>query len=442
MVYGLKQGEIMKNKVNIGLIGWGTIGGGVVKILRERKKHLSRRVGARLQLKSIVDLDIKKARSIKVDRKILSREVKNILFDPEIDIVVQLIGGEHPAKNYITTALKKGKSVVTANKALLAEHGKEIFKLAWENNAEIGYEASVCGGIPLIRSIKEGLLANKIKELRGIINGTSNYILTQMEEENCTFNEALRQAKKRGYAEVDPGLDISGLDSAHKLAILASLTFGTSVALSDIYVEGIDLITPQDIRYARELGYVVKLLAIAKEKHDQIEARVHPVLISADYILASVRHIFNAVCLKGDKVGELIFYGAGAGEFPTASSVVSDICDIASKLIRGGKDRVNSFLYDVPSKKISPINKLESRYYVRFTTLDNPGVLAKISRILGRRNISIASVIQKQRKEGRTVPIVMMTHKALEENMRRALGQIDKLSVVKGKTVAIRVEEV
>ena len=432
----------MKNKINIGLIGWGTVGGGVVKILEERKKHLSRRVGARLYLKSIVDLNINRARSVKVDRKILSRDVKNILSDPEIDIVVQLIGGEQPARNYITTALKGGKSVITANKALLAKHGKEIFKLAWENNAEIGYEASVCGGIPLIRSIKEGLLANKIEELRGIINGTSNYILTRMEEENYTFNEALQEAKKRGYAEADPSLDISGLDSAHKLAILASLTFGTSVALSDIYVEGIDLITSQDIRYARELGCVVKLLAIAKEKHGRIEARVHPVLISADYILASVRHIFNAVCLKGDKVGELIFYGAGAGELPTASSVVSDICDIAGKLIRGGEGRVNSFLYDEPSKKVSTIDKLESRYYVRFTTLDNPGVLAKISRILGRRDISIASVIQKQRKEGRTVPIVMMTHKAMEENMRRALRQIDKLSVVKGKTVAIRVEEV
>ncbi len=432
----------MKNKINIGLIGWGTVGGGVIKILEERKKHLSRRVGARLYLKSIVDLNINKARSVKVDRKILSREAKDILFDPEIDIVVQLIGGEQPARNYITTALKGGKSVVTANKALLAKHGKEIFKLAWKNNAEIGYEASVCGGIPLIRSIKEGLLANKIEELRGIINGTSNYILTQMEEENYTFNEALQEAKKRGYAEADPILDISGLDSAHKLAILASLTFGTSVALSDIYVEGIDLITPQDIRYARELGYVVKLLAIAKEKHSQIEVRVHPVLISADYILASVKHIFNAVCLKGDKVGELIFYGAGAGELPTASSVVSDICDIAGKLIRGEKGRASSFLYNAPSKKVSPINKLESRYYVRFTTLDNPGVLAKISRVLGRRDISIASVIQKQRKEGRTVPIVMMTHKALEENMRQALRQIDKLSVVKGKTVAIRVEEV
>lgn len=432
----------MKNKVNIGLIGWGTVGSGVVRILKERKKHLSRRVGAQLRLKSIVDLDINKARSVKVNRKILSREAKNILSDSEIDIVVQLIGGEHPAKDYMTNAFKKGKSVVTANKALLAKHGKEIFKLARENNAEVGYEASVCGGIPLIRSIKEGLLANKIEELRGIINGTSNYILTRMEEENYTFNEALQEAKKRGYAEADAGLDISGLDSAHKLAVLASLTFGTSVALSDIYVEGIDLITLQDIRYARELGYAVKLLAIAKEKQGRIEARVHPVLISADYILASVKHNFNAVCLKGDKVGELIFYGAGAGQLPTASSVVSDICDIAGKLIRGGKGRVNSFLYDAPSKKVSPINKLESRYYIRFTTLDNPGVLAKISRILGRKNISIASVIQKQRKEGRTVPIVMMTHKALEENMRRALGQIDKLSVVKGKTVAIRVEEV
>ena len=431
----------MKDKVNIGLIGWGTVGDGVVKILQDRKKYLSIRVGTELNLKSIIDLDIKKVRLAKVNKKILSRDVETILSDPEIDIVVELIGGEKPAKNYILKALKKGKAVVTANKAVLATHGKEIFKVARENNAEIGFEASVGGGIPLIRSIKEGLLANKIDTLQGIINGTCNYILTQMEEENCTFNEALKEAKKHGYAEADPSLDISGLDSAHKLAILASLIFGTSIDLSNIYIEGINSITPRDIQYARELGYVIKLLAIAKERHNQIEVRVHPVLLPAEHLLSSIKHIFNAVCLKGDKVGELIFYGAGAGQFPTASSVVSDICDIANKLIRG-KGKTNQFLYNLSSKRVADIHKLKLRYYARFTALDTPGVLAKISRILGSKGISITSVMQKERREGRTVPIIMMTHQAFEASMRQALREIDKLSVIKDKTVSIRVEDI
>jgi len=413
----------------------------VVKVLQNRKKYLSMRVGAELNLKSIVDLDIKKVRLSKVNKKILSRDVKTVLSDPEIDIVVELIGGEKPAKNYIVKGLKKGKAVVTANKAVLAKHGEEIFKIAQENNTEIGFEASVCGGIPLIRSIKEGLLANKIDTLQGIINGTCNYILTQMEEKNCSFIEALKEAKKHGYAESEPSLDINGLDSAHKLAILASLIFDTSIDLSAIYVEGINSITPRDIQYARELGYVIKLLAIAKERDNQIEVRVHPVLLPENHLLSSVKHIFNAVCLRGDKVGELIFYGAGAGQFPAASSVIADICDIANKLIRG-RCKTKQFLYKLSPKKIANINKLKLRYYVRFATLDTPGVLAKISRILGDKGISIASVMQKKTKEGKTVPIVMMTHRAFEASMRQALSEIDKLSVVKEKTVSIRVEDV
>ncbi len=432
----------MKKKINIGLIGWGTVGVGVVKILQERQKYLSKRAGADICLKSIVDINLKRERPVKVDKKILSRDVQKVLSDPEIDIVVELIGGEKPAQQYITTALKKGKAVVTANKALLAKHGKEIFRLAGENNAEIGFEASVAGGIPLVLSIKEGLLANRIEKLEGIINGTSNYILTQMEEKKYSFAEALEEAKRQGYAEADPSLDISGLDSAHKLVILASLIFGSFISLDDIYVEGIDFITPKDIQYARELGYVIKLLAIAKQKGSQIEARVHPVLLSAGHLLSSVKQIFNAVSLKGDKVGELIFYGAGAGQLPTASSVVSDICSIAKTLAFGKDRKANSFFYNLPSKTATSIDKLKLRYYIRFSTLDKPGVLSKISRILGEKNISIASVMQKERREGRTVPIVMMTHQAFEENMRQALEAINKLNVVKGKTVSIRVEEI
>ncbi len=433
----------MKKRINIGLIGWGTVGDGVVNILESREKYLSEKVGADLHLKSIVDLDIKRERLFKVERCILSREAKNILSDPDIDIVVELVGGEKSARDYVKEALRNGKAVVTANKALLAKHGKEIFKLAREHNAEIGFEASVCGGIPLIRSIKEGLLANRISLLQGIINGTCNYILTRMEEKSCSFEEALKEAQKCGYAEADPTLDINGWDSAHKLVILASLIFGTSISLSDIYVEGIKSITPMDIQYARELGYTIKLLAIAKEERRQIEIRVHPVLLPSNYLLSSVKHIFNAVCLKGDKVGELIFYGAGAGQFPTASSVVSDICDIAGKLIRG-KGKVSPLFFDGSSgKSITDIKNLKLRYYVRFTTMDSPGVLAKISKILGDKGISIASVMQKRKEEGKKiVPIIMMTHQALEASVREALVEIDKLTVVKGKTLSIRVEDI
>ena len=430
----------MKKPINIGLIGWGPVGDGVVRILTESRRYLAEQVGRPLNLKSVVDLDLRKKRSSKPPGAAYSKDASFILDDKEIDIVVELIGGVRPAKSYIERAIRNGKSVVTANKALLAEHSGDIFLLAAKHNREIGFEASVCGGIPLIKSIRQGLAANKISSLRGIINGTANFILTQMEEGNMSFAAAVKKARELGFAEADSSLDTSGLDSAHKLAILASLIFGGPVQLRDIYVEGIENITPADIRYAAELGYVIKLLAIAREGSGRTEARVHPVLLAKDNLLSSVNHVYNAVYLKADKAGEVIFYGPGAGKMPTASAVISDICELGKNLVFSPSGKVDPVFRRREVIPIGNIENIKLRYYLRFTTLDAPGVLAGISRVLGKRGISISSCFQKERGEGKTVPIVMMTHRARERDMKAALKEIDRLKVVKGKTVAIRGE--
>ncbi len=411
-------------------------------MLRKKAALLENKLGVRISLKRVCEVNpalIKKLKSKKVD---VCKNADRILEDPQIDIVIELVGGIHPAKEYILKALRNKKHVVTANKALLAEQGEEIFKAAKENGVDIYFEASVGGGIPIIRSLREGLIANKIESVYGIINGTSNYILTQMSEGGCDFKNALKQAQKKGYAEKNPHFDISGIDCAHKIAILARICFNQQVKFNDIYVEGINEIELSDLNYAEELGFCVKLLAIAKKAQNGLQIRVHPCLLPKGHLLANVRGVYNAVFIKADLIGKALLQGEGAGQLPTASAVVGDVISIAQKI--GIESRMD-FLKTKGSslcKKILSIDQLQTRYYFRFTALDKPEVLSKISKILGKFKISIYSVIQKGRRRSQAVPIVMMTHEAREKDIRRALFQIDKLPFIKKKTVAIRVERI
>ncbi len=428
--------------VKIGLIGAGTVGCGVIKVLEENKDVIEAKLGFPLSLKWVCDIDLERKRPVNISVYSTTTNYKDVLEDPETDIVVELIGGIQPAKSIILEAIGKKKHVVTANKALLAEEGLEIFELAKEKGVNLGFEASVAGGIPIIKAIKEGLCANKIEKIYGIINGTANYILTKMEKENITFKEALSLAQKEGYAEADPTLDIEGTDAAHKTAILATLAFGKYFCLKDVFVEGIKEISEKDIAFAKDFGYRVKLLSIIKRQGNNVELRVHPTLIPEDHYLAKVEGAFNAVSVVGNAVGHTMFYGMGAGMLPTASAVISDIMDIARDISKGISQRVN-VLNRKPWQAIEtvPIEELTCKYYMRFSAVDRPGVLSKISGILGKYSISIESVIQKGRREKGFVPVVMMTHQAKEKDVRKALKEIDALEIVGAKTVLIRVEE-
>jgi len=428
--------------INIGLVGFGTVGTGVVKLLKGQAPLLQRRLAARLRLKRIADLDLTKPRDVEVDPKILTTDAREIIEDPAIDIVIELIGGTTAAREVSLAALRSGKHLVTANKALLATHGLELFRAAAEKRVDLGFEATVCGGIPIIRAVREGLVANRIHSIEGIVNGTCNYILTKMTELGAPFAEVLKEAQDQGYAEANPSLDIDGIDAAHKLQILASIAYGGSVDFNAIYVEGIRGIDPDDIQYAKELGYRVKLLAIAKETDGEIEVRVHPTLIPEDHLLASVGGVFNAVYIVGDATGSLMFYGRGAGQLPTASAVVSDVVEIAQNILYQRPSRP-SHIPAIAGEglKIRPMDEVRTRYYLRVMAVDKPGVLSKVSGILGSHDISIASVIQKGRHARASVPVVMMTHEAVEGAMRRALAEINALDVVSGRTVCLRVEE-
>ena len=431
-------------KINIGLIGFGTVGTGVVKVLKENAKTIQERLGAEVVLKRIADKDLTRDRGVEVEKAILTADANEILNDPSINIVIELMGGIEPAKTFILKSLKNKKHVVTANKALLSQHGEEIFKTASANNVDIGFEASVGGGIPIIKALKEGLVANRINSIYGIINGTANYILSKMTNEGGKFEDVLKKAQEKGYAEADPTYDVEGIDTAHKLAILINLTYGTYIDLKDIYTEGISKITPLDIKFAREFGYKIKLLAIAKEEGEKIEARVHATMIPADHLLATVDGVYNAIHLKGNAVGSVMFYGRGAGMMPTASAVLADVVDICRNLKKGVSHRVSPLSYmedSVKKVEIKHIENLEIPYYLRFSVLDKPGVLSRISGVLGNHNISILSVIQKDRKVGGAVPIVIMTHHAREKELMSALKEIDRLDVVRDKTVYLRIEE-
>lgn len=427
-------------KIKVGIIGFGTIGAGVVKALISRRKFLKEKAGVDIEIARICDKDLKTKRAVKVPKKLLTKSVSKVIYDPGIDIVIELMGGIIPAKDIILESLRQGKHVVTANKAVLSSHGYEIFRLANQLGLCVGFEASVGGGIPIIRALNQGFVANRIDLIYGIINGTSNFILSKMSEERLGFKEALAMAQSKGYAERDPQLDISGGDSAHKLSVLALLGFGVAAKPADIYTEGIADIEPSDIEFAREYGYAIKLLAIAKRAGEEVELRVHPTLISRKHLLSDVGGVYNAIFVKGDLVGDNLFYGRGAGALPTSSAVVSDIIAIAKSM---GDDYKSSssicFRKDVRSVKKT--DDIKTRYYIRFSVLDKPGVLAKISGVLAKHNISIASVNQVERSSGSVVPLIMMTHEALEKDMAAALKEIDRLSVEKKKSVRIRIED-
>lgn len=432
-----------KSRIGIGIIGFGTVGSGVVKLLRDNGDVLRRRLGIPLELIKVADLDLKRDRGVALPPDVLTTDANEVLSHPEVDVVIELMGGLEPAKQYILTAMARGKHVVTANKALLAASGEDLFAAAATHGVDFEFEASVGGGIPIVRALKEGLSANRIESIYGIINGTSNFILTKMTDERKPFADVLAEAQRAGYAEADPTSDIEGLDSANKLAILVVLAFGTPVNLKEIYTEGITGVTPLDIEFAREFGYRIKLLAIAKAQQGAIEARVHPTMIPEEYLLAQVGGVFNAIYVVGDYLGQGLFYGRGAGDRPTASAVVSDVIEIGRNIRTGVVGRVPPASYPADGRRhqrLLAMDEITSLYYLRFAAVDHPGVLSTIAGVLGKYNISISSVIQKGRKAGGAVPVVMMTHRARERDVRQALAEIDGMPSVLDKTVLIRVE--
>jgi len=431
-------------RVNVGIIGFGTVGAGTVEVLLNNRDIISSRVGSDIIVKKIADLDLDSDRGISLEPGLLTRDAMEVIEDPDIHVVVELMGGIEQAKAYILKAMENGKHVVTANKALLAEFGEEIYQAADEHGVSIAFEASVGGGIPVIRSFREGLSANRIQTIMGILNGTSNYILTRMTERELPYDEAVQEAIDLGYAEDPPTLDVDGTDAAHKLAILVSIAFGVPVSFNRIYRQGIDKLTPEDIRFAREFGYCIKLLAVARHREGKVAARVHPCMVPLDHIMASVNGVYNAIYLEGDFVGPNLYYGLGAGRRPSGSAVVSDIIYLARQIRKGVNKLIPPLAHVRPQDdaiSIQPIDELNTAYYFRFAAIDKPGVLSKISGVLGDHEISIASVIQKGREEKGSVPVVMLTHKARESNVTKALSLMENLDVLTDETIMIRVEE-
>ena len=426
-------------QLNIGLIGAGIVGGGVAKNLTRNADLLADRLGIRLNLKWVCDKDEAKLKSLPVPASVLCRDAMSVINDPELHVIIELVGGTGFAKTVILEALNRRKVVVTANKALLAHHGEELFAAAAKNGGNIFYEASVCGGIPIIKALREGFVANRFQLIYGIVNGTCNYILSRMSAEGKDFAEVLAEAQQLGYAEADPGLDVDGGDSAHKATILASLAHGFWVGDENVYVEGIRHVSQMDIQVARELGYAIKLLAIIKAAGTAVEVRVHPTLIPASHILASVNGVFNAVAVRGDVVGDTMFYGRGAGADATSSAVIADLADAALNLKCGSLQRVPGFVAHQLHAAVRSIDEVESRYYLRLTVEDRAGVIAKIATILGDSDISIASVLQREPVTNR-VSLIMMLHTAKDRAVRAAVAEIDRLAVVKDKTVVLRVE--
>jgi len=428
-----------KRPINIGLMGIGTIGSGVARVLLNKKKTLARQAGSPIVLKTVLEQDPSRHGILDIDPGIFTTDYKKIVHADDIDVVIELIGGEYPAYDYIREALINGKHVVTANKEVMAKHGAELLYVARENHTGLRFEASVGGGIPLISPFQRDLVANDIQTIYAILNGTTNYILTRMAHDNLDFNSALKQAQKLGYAEANPANDIGGLDAAYKLAILASLAFDMDVNFDEIYYEGISRLRSRDFRYASELGYAIKLLAIAKRSGSLVEARVHPVLIPAESLLAKVDGVYNAIYVIGDLIGNMLFYGQGAGPAATSSAVIADVINIAQN-INTRRDNAPRFIPEKTSG-IKPIYDIETRYYFRMNVLDHAGVLARISSAMGDQAISISSVIQKESDpSNKTAEIVIMTHPAKESAVQKAIKVIDKLGVVKEISNFIRVE--
>lgn len=430
-------------KINVGLLGCGTVGTGVAKILIENQELIASRVGAKLVLKSIADIDTKKERGIVFDDGIFTKDARGIVSDPGIDIIVEMIGGKGIANELILKAIENGKQVVTANKALIAEHGNSLIKTAEAKCVDLAFEASVGGCMPIVKTIRESLVGDKIKSMTGILNGTCNYILTKIGDDGSTFKEALKQAQAKGFAEADPTLDIEGYDTSHKLAIISSLAYGMEINLEDIYTEGISKISSIDIECAKEFNLKIKLLAISKNRGSTVEARVHPAMISFDNLISSVNGSMNAVEIIGDAVGSMVLYGHGAGMMPTASAVVSDIVDIARNILFNIRGRIP--ILSCQSDKMSnisvlPINEIHTYYYFRFSVLDRAGVLAKIAGILGTYSISLKYVTQKGLQSNGSITIVMFTHLAKEADVQKALSEISSLDVVTDIPVLIRIE--
>lgn len=431
----------MKKEINVGLIGFGTVGSGTAEVLFAQSERLKKRTGVNIILKKVADIVTKKLPDHFIGTT-LTADASDIINDPEIDIVIELIGGTTLAKKFILEAIDKGKHVVTANKALLSLHGLEIFKAAAEKNVEVGFEASVGGGIPLIKSLKEGLVANKILSIMGIMNGTGNYILTNMTDHGTPFEEVLKDAQEKGYAEADPTYDVEGIDTAHKLVILMTMAYGMDVRLEDVNCEGITCIEPIDIEFAKEFGYRIKLLAISRNHGEHVEARVHPTLVPEKHMLASINGSYNGFYFTGDMVDNVLLYGQGAGKMPTGSAVAADIVDISRNILHNSINRVPSLSYlpdQIIPRRITPMEELRCPFYFRFSTLDKPGVLSRISGILGTHDISIESVIQKGRVKKGTVPIVMRTYEASELSVRKALAEINALETTTAETVKIRI---
>jgi homoserine dehydrogenase len=428
-----------RHSIGIGLLGLGVVGSGVARILDEKAAVYASRVGVPLVIRRVLVRDIEKERAFAPDRSLLTTDPEAVFGDPEIDVIVEVMGGEHPAYAYIQRAVETGRYVVTANKEVMAKHGPDLLGLAQQKGVDILYEASVGGGIPVISPLKRDLLANSVSAIAAIINGTTNYILTRMARDGMGYSEALRQAQDLGYAESDPTNDVEGFDAAYKLAILASLGFHTLVHPDQVYREGITAITDRDFRYAGELGYVIKLLALARREPDGLRIRVHPALVHDEEPIAKVDGVFNAIQLEGDLLGRVLFQGRGAGSLPTTSAVVADLIDVAIGLVRGWRDRLNWVREGQAT--VAPMESLRTRYYMRLTLADQPGVLARIASVLGDHSISLASVIQKEADESaQTAEIVIMTHVATEAGLSKALAELRTLEAVVGVGNCIRVE--
>jgi homoserine dehydrogenase len=430
--------------IHVGLLGIGTVGGGTWDVLSRNAGEIRRRAGRAIRITRVADKDLKKARRLVDGKAKVSGNAWEVVRAADIEIVVELIGGTGIAKDLVLEAIARGKHVVTANKALLAKHGNRIFAAAQRKGVMVAFEASVGGGIPIIKALREGLAANRIEWIAGIINGTSNFILSEMRDKGSSFADALRQAQRRGYAEADPTFDVEGIDAAHKLTILSALAFGIPMQFSKAYTEGISKLTQEDIGYAEELGYRIKLLGITRRAKKGIELRVHPTLVPARRLIANVEGVMNAILVKGDTVGATMYYGAGAGSQPTASAVVADLVDVTRLITADPGHRVPHLAFQpdqLSDTPILPIGAVETAYYLRMRVLDKPGVLARITRILADSGISIDAMVQKEPGEGeKRVDIVMLTHRAIEKNVNAAMARIEKLPTVLGKVTRIRLE--
>ncbi|HSD99916.1 MAG TPA: homoserine dehydrogenase [Burkholderiales bacterium] len=431
--------------INVGLLGIGTVGGGTFTVLDRNREEISRRAGCTITMKIVADKEVEKARRIVGGRATVTADAKEVVSNPDIDIVVELIGGTTIAKDLILQAIAAGKHIVTANKALIARHGNEIFAAAQKQDVMVAFEAAVGGGIPIIKSLREGLSANRIEWIAGIVNGTCNFILSEMRERGASFEDVLEEAQRRGYAEADPTFDIEGVDAAHKTTIMAAIGFGIPMRFESAHIEGISQLTREDIRYAEELGYRIKLLGISRRRPKGIEIRVHPALVPARRLIASVEGVMNAILVKGDAVGQTMYYGAGAGAEPTASAVIADLVDVARMLTSDPEHRVPHFAFQpgqLADTPILPMGEVETRCYLRMKVQDKPGVLADITRILADLRISIEAMVQKEPRVGEVeVDIIMLTHLTVEKNVDAAIAKIEKLPVVVGKVTRIRLEE-